>query len=80
MAEKTKIQDKLLNIARVNNIELKIFFEGTFSISGYIKSFDEFTVLIEKDGQQTLIYKSSISRIDPMKTIMLFPKDSNFKK
>ena len=72
MPEKFNLQDRFLNILRINKTEVKIYFDGGFQISGYIKSFDNFTVLIEKNGQQSLVYKHAIKMLTPTKYVKLF--------
>ncbi|NUU97644.1 RNA chaperone Hfq [Marinitoga sp. 1138] len=72
MAEKFNLQERFLNLLRTNKIECKIYFEGGFQTSGYIKSFDNFTILLEKKGQQSLVYKHAVKMIVPMKYVKLF--------
>lgn len=72
MAEKFNLQDRFLNILRINKTEAKIYFEGGFQTSGYIKSFDNYTILIEKNNQQSLVYKHSIKMLVPTKYVKLF--------
>jgi host factor-I protein len=72
MPEKFNLQDRFLNILRINKIEAKIYFEGGFQTSGFVKSFDNYTVLIEKNNQQSLVYKHSIKMLVPAKYVKLF--------
>ncbi|MDK2907301.1 MAG: host factor-I protein, partial [Petrotoga sp.] len=60
MAEKFNLQDRFLNILRINKIEVKIYLEGGFQTSGVVRSFDDYTVLLEKNGEQSLVYKHAI--------------------
>ncbi|PNR90846.1 RNA-binding protein Hfq [Petrotoga sp. HWH.PT.55.6.1] len=72
MAEKFNLQDRFLNILRINKIEVKIFLEGGFQTSGMVRSFDDYTVLLEKNGEQSLVYKHAIKMMVPSKYVKLF--------
>jgi len=72
MAEKFNLQDRFLNILRINKIEVKIYLEGGFQTSGVVRSFDDYTVLLEKNGEQSLVYKHAIKMMVPSKYIKLF--------
>ncbi|KUK82456.1 MULTISPECIES: RNA chaperone Hfq [Petrotoga] len=72
MAEKFNLQDRFLNILRINKIEVKLYLEGGFQTSGVVRSFDDYTVLLEKNGEQSLVYKHAIKMMAPSKYIKLF--------
>ncbi|MBL5981408.1 RNA-binding protein Hfq [Petrotoga sp. HKA.pet.4.5] len=72
MAEKFNLQDRFLNILRINKIEVKIYLEGGFQTSGVVRSFDDYTVLLEKNGEQSLVYKHAVKMMVPSKYIKLF--------
>lgn len=63
------IQDIFLNNARKNKTNLTIHLLNGFQIKGVVKGFDNFTVILECDGNMMLIYKHSISTITPEKPI-----------
>lgn len=65
------IQDTFLNQLRKNNIFVTVFLLNGFQLKGVIKSYDNFTVLMESDGKQQLIYKHAISTFVPSKTVTL---------
>jgi host factor-I protein len=65
------IQDTFLNQLRKNNIFITIFLLNGFQLKGQIKSYDNFTVLIESDGKQQLIYKHAISTFVPSKSVSI---------
>ncbi|ABS59988.1 MULTISPECIES: RNA chaperone Hfq [Fervidobacterium] len=69
--EKFNLQDRFLNILRTKKIEVKVYLVNGFQTKGIVRSFDNFTVLIESGKQQTLIYKHAISTILPAEYIML---------
>ncbi len=68
------LQDIFLNNARKNKIPLTIYLTNGFQLRGSVKGFDSFTVVLDCDGKQMLIYKHAISTITPIKPILF----SNF--
>ncbi len=54
------IQDQFLNQSRKERVKIRIKLMSGELIEGYIKSFDNFSVLIEVNGD-VLIYKHAIS-------------------
>lgn len=66
MAEKFNLQDRFLNTLRIQKIEVKIFLEGGFQTKGIVKSFDNFTVLLENENEQALVYKHAIKMMEPI--------------
>lgn len=65
------IQDTFLNQLRKNNVFVTVFLLNGFQLKGLIKSYDNFTVLLESDGKQQLIYKHAISTFVPAKSVNL---------
>ena len=57
------IQDAFLNSARRERINVVIHLLQGATLSGRIKSFDKFSVLLDVGGQDVLIFKHSISTI-----------------
>jgi host factor-I protein len=57
------IQDAFLNSARRERISVVIHLLQGSSLSGRIKSFDKFSVLLDVGGPDVLIFKHSISSI-----------------
>jgi host factor-I protein len=57
------IQDAFLNSARRERINVVIHLLQGATLSGRIKSFDKFSVLLDVGGTDTLIFKHSISTI-----------------
>lgn len=65
------MQDTFLNSLRKNNTFVTIFLLNGFQLKGLIKSYDNYTVLLESDGKQQLIYKHAISTYSPAKPVIL---------
>lgn len=72
MVNKTQnnLQDIFLNNARKNRIQVIIHLLNGFQLKGFVKGFDNFTVVLNCDDKQMLIYKHSISTITPFKPIL----------
>jgi host factor-I protein len=69
--EKTKTMDKLaqniqeafLNNARKDKTFLTIYLMSGVKLSGRIKSFDKYSVVLEANSQEQLIFKHAISTV-----------------
>jgi len=66
-----KMQDVFLNSLRKDNIIVTVFLMNGFQLKGLIKSYDNYTVLLETDGKQQLIYKHAISTYVPSKSVSM---------
>ena len=71
------LQDIFLNNARIHKIRLKVLLGNGSIISGYVKGFDNFTVVLDSDDIELLLYKHSISTITPEKPILFTEKNNN---
>lgn len=69
MSQAVNIQDHYLNQLRKTNGPVTVFLTNGFQIRGIIKAFDNYTVLLESEGKQQLIYKHAISTFAPLKNI-----------
>jgi host factor-I protein len=63
------LQDSFLNASRKEKINLTIYLMNGVPIKGRVLSFDNFTILLEVDKKQNLIYKHAVSTILPIKPI-----------
>ncbi len=57
------LQDNFLNQMRKENKAVSLHLLNGFQMKGYVKGFDNFTVILEVAGKQNLIYKHAISTI-----------------
>ena len=69
MQKSMNLQDVFLNQARKDNVPLTVFLTNGFQFKGYVKGFDSFTVVLDTDGKQSLVYKHAISTIVPLKRL-----------
>ncbi|MDW0111699.1 MULTISPECIES: RNA chaperone Hfq [Sporosarcina] len=65
------MQETFLNALRKNNTFVTVFLLNGFQLKGLIKSYDNYTVLLESEGKQQLIYKHAISTYVPIKPVQL---------
>lgn len=63
------LQDTFLNVVRKEKIPVTIFLVNGFQIKGVVKGFDNFTVIVELDQRQQLVYKHAISTVAPVRPI-----------
>ena len=59
------LQDTFLNHVRKNKISLTIFLVNGVKLQGVVTWFDNFCVLLRRDGHAQLVYKHAISTIMP---------------
>lgn len=65
------LQDAFLNQLRKEKTPVTIFLVNGFQIKGIVRGFDNFTVVVELEQRQQLIYKHAISTIAPLKPVAL---------
>ena len=71
MQKTQNLQDSFLNQLRKDRSTVTMFLMNGFQLHGVVKSFDGFTVVLDSDGKQQLIYKHAISTIAPLHTVSL---------
>lgn len=76
MANTINIQDTFLNHLRKENVPVTIYLVNGFQLRGLIKAFDNFTVVIDTDGKQQLVYKHAISTFLPQRPVSLMPDNA----
>ena len=57
------IQDTFLNTARKDKALITIYLVSGVKLSGKIRSFDKYSVLLETNNQEQLIFKHAISTV-----------------
>lgn len=78
-AERTQnLQDTFLNYVRKNKVPLTIFLVNGVKLQGVVTWFDNFCVLLRRDGHSQLVYKHAISTVMPGQPIQMFeaPEDA----
>jgi host factor-I protein len=59
------LQDQFLNLLRKNKIPVTMFLVKGVKLQGIVTWFDNFSILLRRDGQSQLVYKHAISTIMP---------------
>jgi host factor-I protein len=73
MTEKTQnLQDQFLNHIRKNKTSVTVFLINGVKLQGIITWFDNFCVLLRRDGHSQLVYKHAISTVMPVSPIQLY--------
>ena len=65
------LQDTFLNHVRKSKTPLTIFLVNGVKLQGVVTWFDNFCVLLRRDGHSQLVYKHAISTVMPMGPIQL---------
>lgn len=71
MKNTINLQDVFLNQVRKENIPITIYLVNGFQLKGLVKGFDNYTIVLDSDGKQQLIYKHAVSTISPFTPINL---------
>ena len=69
------LQDVFLNHVRKQKISLTIFLVNGVKLTGIVTWFDNFCVLLRRDGHSQLVYKHAISTIMPSEPLRMFEED-----
>ena len=70
------LQDTFLNHVRKNKTPLTIFLINGVKLQGIVSWFDNFCVLLRRDGHSQLVYKDAISTIMPGQPVHLMETET----
>ena len=59
------LQDAFLNLLRKNKMPVTVFLVKGVKLQGIVTWFDNFSILLRRDGQSQLVYKHAVSTIMP---------------
>jgi host factor-I protein len=77
-SEKTQnVQDVFLNNVRKSKTPVTVFLVNGVKLQGIITWFDNFSVLLRRDGHTQLVYKHAISTVMPSEPVQLFEPDKD---
>ena len=77
MKNNINLQDVFLNKVRKENVSITIFLLNGYQLKGYVKGFDNYTIVLDCEGKQNLIYKHAISTIIPYRQVSFVNKNNN---
>ncbi len=69
MKSNINLQDVFLNQVRKEHVPVTVYLTNGFQLRGMVKGFDNFTVVLDSEGKQQLVYKHAISTVSPMKAV-----------
>lgn len=73
--KKQNLQDAFLNSVRKTRTPLTIFLVNGVKLQGVVTWFDNFCVLLRREGMVQLVYKHAISTIMPGGPVEMFEND-----
>ena len=75
--KKQNLQDTFLNSVRKTKTPLTIYLVNGVKLQGVVAWFDNFCVLLRRDGQAQLVYKHAISTIMPSQPVQLYEPEAD---
>ena len=66
------LQDVFLNHVRKHKTSVTVFLVNGVKLQGFISGFDNFCVLLRRDGHIQLVYKHAISTVMPSQPVQLY--------
>lgn len=70
--KKQNLQDTFLNQVRKSKTPVTIFLVNGVKLQGIVSWFDNFCVLLKRDGHAQLVYKHAISTVMPQQPVSLW--------
>ena len=75
MNKNINLQDVFLNQVRKEHVPVTVYLTNGFQLRGQVRGFDNFTVVLDSEGKQQLVYKHAISTVCPMKAVNIIFND-----
>jgi host factor-I protein len=63
------LQDQFLNLLRKHKVPVTMFLVKGVKLQGIVTWFDNFSILLRRDGQSQLVYKHAVSTIMPSQPV-----------
>ena len=73
--KKDNLQDVFLNNVRKNKTSVTVFLINGVKLQGIITWFDNFCILLRRDGHSQLVYKHAISTVMPSAPVQLYDEE-----
>jgi len=77
MQKPLNLQEIFLNQVRKSKIMVTVFLVNGFQIRGLVTGFDSFTIVLDSEGKQQMIYKHAISTIVPARAVDFIPTEQS---
>jgi host factor-I protein len=77
MNKAINLQDVFLNQVRKERIPVTVYLTNGFQFKGIVKGFDTYSLIIDSESKQELIFKHAISTIMPIKPVAMLDDPPN---
>ena len=71
-SDRQNLQDAFLNQVRKEKNSVTVFLINGVKLQGVFTWFDNFCILLRRDGQSQLVYKHAVSTIMPSQNVSLY--------
>ena len=75
--KKENLQDVFLNHLRKNKSPVTVFLVNVVKLQGIVTWFDNFCILLRRDGHSQLVYKHAISTVMPVTPVQLWDDEDS---
>jgi len=65
----TNVQETFLNLCRKERVRCIVYLVNGVQLRGQILAFDNFTLLMEDEQKQQMVYKHAVTTVQPMQRI-----------
>jgi host factor-I protein len=69
------LQDAYLQAIKRENAPVTIYLRNGFQLRGYVRGFDNFTIILEYDNKPHLVYKHAVSTVSPQAPVQFSGND-----
>jgi host factor-I protein len=69
------LQDAYLLAVKRENAPVTIYLRNGFQLRGYVRGFDNFTIILEYDNKPHLVYKHAVSTVSPQAPVQFSGSD-----
>jgi host factor-I protein len=78
VAERSQnLQDVFLNHVRKSKLPVTVFLVNGVKLQGVITWFDNFSLLLRREGHSQLVYKHAVSTVMPSQAVQLFEAETD---
>ena len=64
------LQDVFLNLVRKERVMVKVILNEGTAMEGFVKGFDNFTIILDSTEKQMMIYKHAVCALIPDRAVM----------
>jgi host factor-I protein len=75
MNKAINLQDVFLNQVRKEKIPVTVYLTNGFQFKGIVKGFDTYSLILDSDGKQELVFKHAVSTIMPVKPVSILDSE-----